>query len=520
MKNIKQKLKDNLYIELVALVYAAIYLYRMFTNFPWYDELYTYYSFISKGPIYAAIHWPLPNNHMGYSAISGFLTYLGNSTIALRGVSFVCAVSNVFLVYYLAKKWTGVKAAFLAVFVYCGAFNVHNMAVQGRGYTFSTTLYIIALLMLDKMFDNIAKRRDYVVYVICLAYSIYTVPSSTFWVIPVCIFGGMYLLTNKRIRDLVRLIVISVVAAVFAGFSYLLVWLAIGANLLCKNAETAYFGMGQFSVIKAAPVLSAKTGLDYMLASPYIQSMDRGVVVNGLFDYFEALFEQFFGGFGIEITIFLAISAIVAIVRFVMNRQKRLELYVAVSVIMLPIMLILQSVQPYLRVFSFFGLAIAMSVVMYISIAGQLISKSKAVADNMKRLDVATGIATAIAGICFIGLLFSNTYTAPMAGKENDIKEAWDEAVAAGVDIKSVDSICYTDDYQRYVLKYYYGIDPAEGVLGEAKYVMVSQSMRNEEETSIIWPMLYSYETFDFEQLEAKYKQAATTEQYTIYVKE
>lgn len=62
MKNIKQKLKDNLYIELVALVYAAIYLYRMFTNFPWYDELYTYYSFISKGPIYAAIHWPLPNN--------------------------------------------------------------------------------------------------------------------------------------------------------------------------------------------------------------------------------------------------------------------------------------------------------------------------------------------------------------------------------------------------------------------------------------------------------------------------
>ena len=49
---------------------AAYYGYRMFAITPWYDELYTYYYFISRGPVYAAIHWPLPNNHVGYSAIS------------------------------------------------------------------------------------------------------------------------------------------------------------------------------------------------------------------------------------------------------------------------------------------------------------------------------------------------------------------------------------------------------------------------------------------------------------------
>ena len=53
---------------------AAYYLWRMFAITPQYDELYTYYSFISRGPLYAAIHWPLPNNHVGYSVLSAFLS--------------------------------------------------------------------------------------------------------------------------------------------------------------------------------------------------------------------------------------------------------------------------------------------------------------------------------------------------------------------------------------------------------------------------------------------------------------
>ena len=45
---------------------AGVYICMMFTNGPWYDELYTYYYFISRGPLYAAIHWPVPNNKVGY----------------------------------------------------------------------------------------------------------------------------------------------------------------------------------------------------------------------------------------------------------------------------------------------------------------------------------------------------------------------------------------------------------------------------------------------------------------------
>ena len=83
---------------------AVYYCFRMFSLTPWYDELYTYYYFISRGPVYAAIHWPLPNNHVGYSVLSGFLDLLGNPVLGLRGISYLAALANLLLLYKIGKK--------------------------------------------------------------------------------------------------------------------------------------------------------------------------------------------------------------------------------------------------------------------------------------------------------------------------------------------------------------------------------------------------------------------------------
>ena len=88
------KIEKTVFMILLAAM-AVYYGYRLFAFTPWYDELYTYYCFISKGPIYAAIHWPLPNNHVGYSVLSACLDYLGNAYIGLRGVSYLCALANI-----------------------------------------------------------------------------------------------------------------------------------------------------------------------------------------------------------------------------------------------------------------------------------------------------------------------------------------------------------------------------------------------------------------------------------------
>ena len=94
----KWKTKDIEFgIFLLFLLGMAVYYgWRLFVLTPWYDELYTYYYFVSRGPIYAAIHWPLPNNHMGYSVLSGVLDYFRNSAIGLRGVSWICNWKEMF----------------------------------------------------------------------------------------------------------------------------------------------------------------------------------------------------------------------------------------------------------------------------------------------------------------------------------------------------------------------------------------------------------------------------------------
>lgn len=94
MKRIKAFIVENKLFSLFFLGMAVYYAVSMFAIKPWYDELYTYYSFISRGPVYAAIHWPVPNNHVFYSVLSAFLDYLG-SPIS----DFVCFISHVLCQY-------------------------------------------------------------------------------------------------------------------------------------------------------------------------------------------------------------------------------------------------------------------------------------------------------------------------------------------------------------------------------------------------------------------------------------
>ena len=108
---------------------AIYYGWRLFALTPWYDELYTYYYFISRGPVYAAIHWPLPNNHVGYSVLSAFLDFFGNSYIGLRGVSYLSALANMILVYRLGGRYRKGQAPLNTVILYVSVGLVNQMAV-------------------------------------------------------------------------------------------------------------------------------------------------------------------------------------------------------------------------------------------------------------------------------------------------------------------------------------------------------------------------------------------------------
>lgn len=127
MKRIKAFIVENKLFSLFFLGMAVYLAVSMFAIKPWYDELYTYYSFISRGPVYAAIHWPVPNNHVFYSVLSAFLDYLGNPYIGLRGVSFLMSCANMLLLYQFAKKFLNRFFSAGVVFLYVAVWQVNNL---------------------------------------------------------------------------------------------------------------------------------------------------------------------------------------------------------------------------------------------------------------------------------------------------------------------------------------------------------------------------------------------------------
>ena len=211
MKSIQLKkyVKENFIFVILLAMMTVYYAFFFFYMKPWYDELYTYYSFISRGPVYSAIHWPVPNNHVFYSVLSGFLDYLGNSYIGLRGISFIAAVMNMILLYQLAKKFVNEYLSVACVILYVSAYQVNNLSVQGRGYTLTTMCYLIAIHCLYVICNQEAKKIHYCIYACALTGGLYAIVSSTFWVLPICFAGGFYLLYKKDYKTLFRLIFAS-----------------------------------------------------------------------------------------------------------------------------------------------------------------------------------------------------------------------------------------------------------------------------------------------------------------------
>ncbi len=506
MGKCRQFIKENRIFSIFFAVMVSYYAYNMFVIKPWYDELYTYYFFVSRGPVYSAIHWPVPNNHVFYSVLSAFLDYLGNSYIGLRGISFVAACANMVLLYKLADKFMNRYMAAGCTFLYVAVWQVNNLSVQGRGYTLSIMFYLVALHCLYRICLETAGKREYIVYAISLTGGLYALISSTFWVIPVCIVGGFVLLFQKKYKTLYKLVVASIVAAVMTFCLYTLIWLAIGSNLMSKDPASVYYGVYQVKVILKAPFEAMRTGMEYMLATPYIQGDERSYIVKELFHYFTGLFHLFYANLGYFLTAFWGITGIVALVYAVKNRKKDFSkwfcgIYLAVTVMMVPVMLIIQSVQPYYRVFTFLGVPVALSMAWELA---QLINARK-------RTELYSKICCVVMLLVCVYFLLGEGYNYQYAARENEIAEILDN------DAETMESICYLDDYQKYVIKFYYGKEPAEVPIEQAQYILLPKELYDETYVTPIWPTIYNHDGIDFSYLTQNFSLIKESTSYELY---
>ena len=531
--------KETIVFALILFSMAVYYGWRMFALTPWYDELYTYYYFISRGPFYAAIHWPLPNNHIGYSVLSACLNIFGNAAISLRGISYLCSLGSLVLLFRIGRKCFEKGMALIPVFCYAGMKSVNQLAVQGRGYSLVTFCYLVALYeLLHIAADSNALKKHYIVFGISLVMALYAIPSSVYMVVPVCLIGGVALLVRKEYRRLRHLILTSVISAVCTVCLYGIVWLAIGSNLLAKTDGSNYYGMGHFTILIRAPFKALKTGTDYMLATPYIQSVEREGFLRQLTAWLRGLLNEYYVGGAAVLAVILIIGMILAIVHILSKirnsaylqtpAEKRtvcddfVEFYLAGSILCIPVMLMIQCALPYYRVFSFAGVVAAIAVAWLWQMLMRRFAKLHDNAEKKKDADstqqhVKLEKYMPAAGYLICGIFCALKPITPSYMVQYSAREAAIEDAYEHTDVSNVEKIAVTDCDQEYLLLFLYGIDgervtrqPEEGEIVLAdKYLLLDYASRDDL-SGDAWKLYLTSEQFEEsgvkEQMEAFYE--------------
>ena len=517
----KDKEKTAFWILFLAM--AVYYCYRLFALTPWYDELYTYYYFISRGPVYAAIHWPLPNNHVGYSVLSGCLDYLGNPYIGLRGVSYLCALANMILLFRIGRHFFENGFSLMTVAAYVTMNLVNQQAVQGRGYTLGVTCFLTAFLCLIRLIkEDVPKKRYYMIFALSLVVGLYAITSNVYWVLMVCMAGGFYLLyrsiaeakENKEklrkstsFKKLLKLILYAVLAAIVTIGLYTVIWLAIGSNLLVKDAESAYYGMGHVAVILKAPLKAIGAGMEYMLATPYIQSVSRAEFFDQVYDWFMTLFGWYYDFLdpGLLLTVIAAgvIFLTVRLIKGIRSRETEsllLPIFLLCGILCTPLFLTLQCTLPYYRVFVYGGVLISL-------LMGAMMQQI------MKWIPVGKKVipytVTALAILCFIFL--GENHHGQYSMTEAQIQDAYEHA-----DLEHADTLCVTDCDQQYLLKFLYGITCENTQIEGADRVLLDKRILQKEWT---WEFYHSYDTIPWDYIENNMELLYENDGFVLYTK-
>ena len=521
---------------------AVYYGYRMFALTPWYVELYTYYYFISRGPVYAAIHWPVPNNHVGYSVLSAFLDFFGNPYIGLRGVSYLCALINMVLLFLLGRRYFKEGISLAVVSGYCLLNLVNQLSVQGRGYTLSVTCFLTAVSMLDVICrEEWVRKKTYVFFALSLVLGLYTVPSDVYWVIPVCLSGGIYLLlqafAEKRSRQgkltgapafqrLIRLILVSLLAAFITICLYGIIWLAIGSNLLIKE-DPAFQGTGHVQMILRHPFICVSTGIDYMLATPYIQSVPKEGFLTKLVTWLQNLFIQYLDGSWWLIPMIVIGDFLALGIRTVTGSRKRrqlseedmkdqekgeftgqarekmagiLPLLTVICTLAIPLFLLVQHKLPYYRVFMYGGALIALLLGFFLDWI---------LPDDRKKAGYAAFLTVAAFGIwCFTTRGYQNQYS--------DREHSMQEVLAKG-NIEEAQNVCVTDCTQQYLIRFLYGITCENQQIEGSDFLLLDRRMADPDFTEMEWEFYHYYNTIPWDYVNTEMEKKYENQNFILY---
>lgn len=379
--NIKQMIKKNYQCIIIFTLLAVYYGYRMFNITPWYDETYTYINFINEGFWYSATHWPAPNNHILFSMLSSLIKWCG-VYVGLRGISFLAAMGTIIFLYLLFREFTSKTVSIISVLSYTLFLLTNRLAVQGRGYSLGTFFLALAVYFGYRIaIKDEVKKTDYVFWAIALWLGLYTVVTSVYWVVGICLSCGFVLLVLGKYKNLFKLIISSLVAAGLTTISYAIMWFSIGAQHISSDITTGYYGEDVWVLIKEFPRTCLMRGIEVMTTDRSVQGVDRDAFLSDFKFFARGIFSEVFGVtsmwfyYGVIALVVICLSMFVICV--VRKKNKYIYLLALSSIGFLGIFVTLwiQSAYPFVRVFSFIGVFIIIPIGMLYAVIAEISTK-------------------------------------------------------------------------------------------------------------------------------------------------
>ena len=532
---------------------SIYYLWRMFAITPQYEELYTYYNYISRGPIQAALTWPSPNNHVGYSVLSSIVDMFTDSFIGLRGISYVCAVSNLILVNRICRRYYSHWIPFGAMLLYASMQIVNEYSVQGRGYTMATSCFLMSVYIAGYICSVEEAGPIYYIWLgFSFALGMYTVPSSTYWVVPVFTAISLYLLinairskdlyikatNNAYVRKFIKFFKSTVIAAFIDLLLYGMIWLHEGSRILIEDETSAYAGLDRGTVLVRAPVTTLLTGIRYMRNTPYVRSVSPERFDQQYFGWSFSLYDYMLPGLGVFLLVIVLFSLILAImecVRHFAYSRTVINLLMVCNILIPSLMLYVSKKLPYLKTFSYGAFVTTLS---FATVVETLVNGGIRIYNRHKQTPAAgdakavhreietvyrddrwfSGIGIylpiLISIIFFVYRALSADFNMQLGERENDL---FNTLYIADVEKRQNPAVLDCD--QQYLLKFGWDIDCEKTDVQGADCVIIDKDMLEPGRTGDNkWKFYRDYDTIDWDYIETMHP-IYENENFILYVK-
>ena len=179
------------------------------------------------------------------------------------------------------------------------------------------------------------------------------------------------------------------------------------------------------------------------------------------------------------------------------------SIYLSCSIILIPLIMIIQGVVPYERVYSFVGVPTALSVLFCVQMVLRLFRD--------KFQNIVTIVLSVIGLIILSFNLSSKQYNRSYARREAEILELLRQN-----NVSKESEFFLTDSYQELLLCFYYGEYREVSNIEEANVLMMPlESIENMD--MVGWPIYYSANYFDWEYIEREFSIIYQNDGYLLY---